>query len=161
MTDQPSRFSKILQLEDPASLLQKSKSPTKQNQKIHKSRSNIDHHREYFGNDTLCYPRGLCRKMTNFATSAASVGKWRILLGEGQLENDECGRGKACRKMMNFARRESVLCPRCPPRVPKNRNGQKVVRDWFWAFPNDMPKKLSKSCQKRVPAKTGTMKTRI
>ena len=42
------------------------------------------------------------------------------------------------------------LFPRCPPRVPKNRNGQKVVREWFWAFPNDMPKKWSKSAQKVV-----------
>ena len=43
-----------------------------------------------------------------------------------------------------------VLYRRCPLRGPKNKNGQKVVREWFWAFPNDMPKKLSKSVQKVV-----------
>ena len=38
---------------------------------------------------------------------------------------------------------------RCPLRGPQ-KNGQKVVREWFWAFSNDMPKKWSESAQKVV-----------
>ena len=43
-------------------------------------------------------------------------------------------------------RRERLgLYPRCPLRGPKNGNCQKMVRKWFWAFPNDLPKKWSKN----------------
>ena len=38
----------------------------------------------------------------------------------------------------------------CPLRGPKSKNGQKVVWEWFWALPNNMPKKLSKCAQKVV-----------
>ena len=38
-----------------------------------------------------------------------------------------------------------TLCPRCPLRGPKNKIAQKMVRKWFWAFPNDLPKKWSKN----------------
>ena len=50
---------------------------------------------------------------------------------------------------VNF--RGQILYVGCPLRGPKNKNGQKVVREWFWAFPNDMPKEWSKSAQKAEP----------
>ena len=33
-----------------------------------------------------------------------------------------------------------------------------MIKKYFWAFPDDDPKKLSKSCQKMVPARSGVKK---